>query len=450
MSRFYLGQEIKTSLQQSQQLMMNLAMRQALHVLQLPQIELAEWLVQEIEANPILEIDFPEEPFKESLNQGSYLLSDKVQQEAERRKRDHQESMLKANVSLYEHLMQQAPLVFENAADLQLAEWIIGHLNEKGFLDVPLSELAGPVPLCRLEAILKQVQTFDPPGIAATSLRESLLLQLDLSLKKAPLAKKILSEHFDDLLHNRLSSIAKHLKEDVAQIAKVIKEDILPLDLHPGYRFSAQPISAIVPDLFFLHHDGKWKVEVNTSYLPSFHIAHTYSQALQNSSLKKEELFYLRRQLTGGRWLKKIVRRRSETLIAIGNFILKTQMPFFNHESKSLISITMQQAASELDIHESTVARAVGNKYVACPEGLFSLRAFFSQGISTQSGEKMSNHSAKEILKKMIAVEDRHAPLSDEALSLQFKKRGIHCARRTVAKYRSTLRIAPASQRKKF
>jgi RNA polymerase sigma-54 factor len=453
MNTISIQQEHQACLKQHQQLLINLAMKQAFHVLQLPILELSEWLKSEIENNPVLEIDFAKESFKESLEEPireRHALRNRVQEDLERRRKEHQENSLTASVSLYEHLMQQVPLLFEDRGDIQLAELIIGHLNDKGFLDTPLQEIAPLIPLETMQRILLAVQSLDPPGIGASNLRECLLLQLKLKQKENGHAAAIIREHFEDLLHNRLPYISQCLRISIKKLADIIEEEIVPLDLYPGYRYFHQPIVAIIPDLLFLCVEGKWQIEVNTSFLPRFQVAPIYVQALREHTLENDEYFYLRRQLSGGRWLKRIVQRRGQTLHRIGEFILKRQMPFFNSERARLTPLTMQEVARELSLNESTIARAVSNKYLACPQGLFSLKSFFNQGLSTQNGQKISNHTLRQMLSKTIDNEDKSQPLSDEDLSHHFHKLGISCARRTISKYRNSLRIAPAGKRKKW
>ncbi len=446
-------QENQTSLKQNQQLLINLAMKQAFHVLQLPMLELSEWLKSEIESNPVLEMDLAKEPFKESLDtpvKERHTVRNKSQEDLERRRQEHQENLLTAHISLYEHLMGQAPLIFEERTDLHLAELIIGHLNEKGFLETPLEEVAPSIPLEKMERILDTIQSFDPPGIGARDLRECLLLQLKLKNKGNSQAAQVISEHFDDLLHNRLPLISQKLHIRIGDLVQIVENEIAPLDLSPGYKYSCHVAAAIIPDLLLLSIDEKWQIEVNTSFLPKFQIAPIYLQALRDHSLDNEEYYYLRRQLAGGRWLKRIVQKRNHTLRSIGEFLLKKQMAFFNGHKASLVPLTMKEAAEELGIHESTVARAVANKFVACPQGMFALKSFFKQGVETKSGEKISNHSLRAMLAKTISEEDKLEPLSDEQLARHFQKQGIPCARRTVAKYRSSLKIAPACKRKKW
>ncbi len=453
MQSISLIQENQTSLKQNQQLLINLAMKQAFHVLQLPMLELSEWLKSEIESNPVLEVDLAKEQFKESLDapvKERHTVRNKSQEDLERRRKEHQENLLTAHISLYEHLMGQAPLIFEERTDLHLAELVIGHLNEKGFLETPLEEIAPSIPLEKMERILDTVQSFDPPGIGARNLRECLLLQLKLKNKGNSQAAQVISEHFDDLLHNRLPLIAQKLHIPIGELVQIVENEIAPLDLSPGYKYCFPVAAAIIPDLLILSIDDKWQIEVNTSFLPKFQIAPIYLQALRDHSLENEEYYYLRRQLAGGRWLQRIVQKRNHTLRSIGEFLLKKQMAFFNGHKASLVPLTMREAAEELGIHESTVARAVANKFVACPQGMFALRSLFKQGVETKSGEKISNHSLRKMLANTISEEDKLQPLSDEQLARHFQKQGIPCARRTIAKYRSSLKIPPACKRKKW
>lgn len=449
MTSVFLSQEPNNGLNQSQQLLINLAMKQAFHVLQLPQMELVEWLKNEIESNPVLEIDLAKEPLEQEKNP-AFQHRDKTQEKIDQRRKEHQESLLTASVSLYEHLMQQAPLAFESREEIHLAELIIGHLNHKGYLETELDAIAPHVSTQKMEKILAVIQSLDPPGVGAKNLPECLLLQLRLKNKQGSLAYAIIAKHYDDLLHNRLPLIAKQLQIPVAEVSRIVKEQIAPLDLHPGYRYYSQPTTAIIPDLFFLCWESEWKVEINASHIPSFHIAGAYVNALGDPELKKNEAFYLRRQIVAGKWLKRIVGKRAQTIRGIGEWILKRQKAFFDGEQKGLTPMTMQDAADELGIHESTVARAVSNKYVSCPQGMFALKSFFSQGLKTAHGKKISNHSLREMLSTMIEKEDRLSPLSDEQIALKFRKLGISCARRTVAKYRAMLEISPAHLRKKW
>jgi RNA polymerase sigma-54 factor len=429
-------QENQASLKQQQQLLVNLAMKQAFHVLQLPLVELSEWLKMEIEANPVLEIDHPEEQvqFREkSLS---------------RQTSHHPESLLPAHISLYEHLTSQIPLTIEDPQQARLAELIIGHLNDKGFLETPLSEIEPSLPVETIKSALSAVQSFDPPGIAARGLQECLLLQLNIKGKAHSIAADIIENEFEDLLHNRLPRIAQKLQTPIPELVKIIETQIAPLDLYPGYRFCKPEAAPLIPDLSFVCLEGKWQIEINSSLLPRFQIAPVYRQALKDASF--EEASYLRRHLVSGRWLFKVVQRRNDTLQRIGQAILKRQIDFFNGEKMGLAPMTVRETAEELSLHESTIARAISNKYAACPQGLLPLKSFFTQGVSVKNGRTISKHNLRKMLARAIQKEDKHHPLSDDEIARQFQNLGIACARRTVAKYRTALNIAPASRRKKY
>ena len=453
MNANYLLQENQISQKQHQHLLINLAMKQAFHVLQLPALELAEWLKNEIESNPVLEVDLAKEEFKESLDEPHkerHFLRNRSQETFEKRRKEHQESLLTSPVSLYEHLMRQIPLVLKNRQDIYVAELIIGHLNDKGYLDTPLQEIAPLIPLETLQRVLCDVQSLEPTGVGAYDLQECLLIQLKSKQKADGLAAKIIREYFDELIQNKLPLISQRLKISISALTEIIKKEIAPLDLHPGYRFISHTAAAIIPDLSFLNIEEKWQIEVNTSFLPHFQVAPIYKEALRENTFENQEYHYLRRQLAGGKWLKRIVQKRNQTLRKIGEFLLKRQLPFFNGERSALTPMAMQEVAREIGLHESTIARAVANKYLSTPLGLFSLKSFFNQGMPTQNGQKISNHTLRQILSRTIENEDKLEPLSDQQLSGHFKKLGISCARRTISKYRSSLKISPASKRRKW
>ncbi len=444
-------QENQASLKQQQQLLINLAMRQAFHVLQLPVLELSEWLKMEIEANPILEIDFAQEEQKVNLDDFERKpLRNRSLELMDQRRRTHQENLLTAPISLYEYLTRQISLAIADPEKARLAELIIGNLNEKGFLETALSEIEPSIPLEIKQNVLLQIQSFDPPGIAARNLQECLLLQLKIKGKGGGKAAAIIAHAFDDLVHNRLPRIAQKLKIPMPHLLRVIKREIAPLDLYPGYQFFNSSAAPLIPDLHFVCLEGKWHIEINTTLLPRFQVVPIYQQALKDASLQNEEASYIRRHLVSGRWLGKIIKRRNETLRRIGEFVLKRQIDFFEGEKVGFASMTIQEAATELSLHESTITRAISNKYAACPQGLFPMKTFFSQAIHTPNGRKISKHNVRKMLARTIENEDKINPLSDDEIARQFQSLGIPCARRTVSKYRNALKIAPAANRRKW
>jgi RNA polymerase sigma-54 factor len=432
--------EVSLRQQQQQKLMMTTAMQQAFLVLQLPLLELAEWVRSEIENNPILEMQLPE-----SDTHSSFAAKKGIAGISRLTQSDFLENTLSTPISLFDHLLTQARYHFSDPKDLLLAQWIIGHLNESGFLAMDDCDFAS---VKKGEEILAIVQSFDPPGVAARTLKESLLIQLRLKHKEHTVAYKIIAECFEDLLHNRFPLIAKEMNISLEDLSQIVEREIAPLDLHPGQRFGSHYPRAIIPDLYFLCTDDVWKIEVNDTFLPTFHLAPSYRSALKENQLNAEENSYVRKQLCAGKWIRHIINKRKVTLLKLGTFLLKKQARFF--QEGILSPLKMAEAAAELNVHESTIARAIANKYLSCPQGIFALKDFFCHGLPKQETGSISHHALLRQLKELIAKEDKKKPYSDAAIQKLLSQSGISCARRTVTKYRRLLHIATASHRKKW
>jgi RNA polymerase sigma-54 factor len=421
-----------------QALVLTMAMQQALYVLQLPITDLVQWVQLQIEQNPLLQFDeTPPEDFPSELDfdaQGFEVLDhlddtfvqglfpDEVFEEAV-----SLENLVHASVSLHDHMMQQARTIFHDPEQLAHAEQIIGNLDEKGFLG---DFDADP-------QILKIVQTFDPPGIAARDLQESLLIQLKAQKKEESLAHFLILHHFDDLLRCRLSYLAKKLHMTVADVQAALQKDISSLDFHPASRFQTTSSSVVIPDIIIEQTDNGYQVKINESPLPRF-------------ILSPPSFANLNRHYTEGKWMERILARRREILTKIVHYLLEKHAGFFSGATQNLEPLLMQEIAHELQLHESTVARAVKDKYVSCPRGIFSLRYFFPHtSAKNKDGTAISHVASKQLLLQLILHEDKNKPLSDNALAGAMSKAGIPCARRTVAKYRKVLNIPTASHRRK-
>jgi RNA polymerase sigma-54 factor len=440
----YLQQSIDSGLHQQQKLLMTTSMQQAILVMQLPILELSEWVKREVESNPVLEVQTQECDWEENE-----AFSKRKRQPIERRpSKELLENLVPAPPSLFDHLFSQAQYHFTDPNDIQLAKILIGHLDEKGFMNTPLKELSQAASEEKLHEILQGIQTFDPPGIAARSVQESLLIQLRLKNKHETAAYRIIEELFQDLLHNRLLRLSKKLHLPLNHITQAIESDIAPLDLNPADRFIAHHTFTIIPDLFFFCIDDAWKIEINHGFLPRFHLAASFREAIEKERLTPEEHSYLKRHLTSGKWIRHIVEKRKMTLWKIGEFLLKAQSAFF--QEGRLIPLTMTEAAAALGLHESTIARAVANKYLSCPQGTFALRDFFNHGLRGKEGKNISHQTVRLKLKELIASEDKQKPFSDAQIKQELGKIGIPCARRTVAKYRRLLKIASACRRKRW
>ncbi|MCB1180698.1 MAG: RNA polymerase factor sigma-54 [Chlamydiia bacterium] len=461
-NQIYLGQS--QNLRQIQRLILTPQMQQALHLLQLPVLELSAVIEEELEKNPLLEYS-GDEPFmskEETENEqtesfdeaGAEVVISSVKRDEDLRV--FLESSIAYESSLFDHLMQQAHEVFAHPKERELAQILIGNFDHQGFLSSPLEEIAC-VHNCtydELLPILKQIQTFDPIGIGAANLQESLLIQLEALGKKEAFAYKIVSDHFSSMLHNKIPQIAKSLGLTPKRTREVIEKEIAHLDLHPGTSRPSsrtqEALQAITPDVNLIETSGEFVIEVSDEGIPPLKLNHSYLKLLEDPTAPKETKEYIKERIASGKWLIRNLQERHHTLYRITEEILRYQKHFFASFEGKLLPLTMKAVSEKLSIHESTVARACANKYLSCPRGVFPFRYFFTHAYVTESGELLSSKTVKELLISIVNKEDKRIPLSDEMISSMIKERGIPCARRTVAKYRQELGIGSTIQRKLY
>ncbi len=465
-------QEFKQSqtqnLKQLQRLILSPQMQQALHLLQLPVCELSSIIADEMTENPILEYVEEEE---ESSEDKEIEIFQRIEEEfgslagggARHYKTTQDEEDLRNFIersvayekSLYDLLMEQAHQTFVHEEDISAAKAIIGNVDPQGFLTSGLEEISllYGIALEKLAELLEEIQQFDPPGVGARNLKESLLLQLQRQGKKEQLPYRIVDEHFEDMLHNRLPLIAKALGVTPQKIREAISSEVAKLDLHPG---TCQPlghykqiVQHITPDVI-IHYSDKFTIEVNEESLPPLRINKIYLKMLEDPSLSLETREYIREKIASGKWLLRNLCERHHTLYRITEQLIEHQKDFFSGPKGKLIPLTMKVISEKLELHESTIARAVANKYVSSPRGIFPFRFFFTHAFITDSGEILSSKTVKDLLVDIIAKEERSSPLSDEMISHLIKEQGIPCARRTVAKYRQELGIGNTTQRRSY
>jgi RNA polymerase sigma-54 factor len=459
-------------------------MQQAIKLMQLPVLELTTMIDAELEQNPILEIielkpdeenaevsqdeeypvekelDFNDKNFEilkqlDESSRDNYLegagFSTRRSAEEEKKK-VFEESLIKDQPSLFQYLMNQAKETFESQEEMRMAEELIGNFDESGFLRVSIDEIAMTQKFDKneLKKVLQKIQEFEPIGVGATTLQESLLIQLRNLSQENSLAAKIIDKHFDDLLHNRITNIKKGLGCSIEDIRKAIEDNIAKLDLHPGVSCSQFPIQSIIPDITIKWINEEWVVYTNSDYIPSLRLNRRYLRMLEDESLPKETKDFIKNKILSAKWLMKNLDQRNSTLEKIAYSLIKRQGDFFLQPTGKLIPLVMKEIAEELSLNESTIARAVANKYIDSPRGIFPLRYFFSNAYTNADGEGISSKTVRDILKELIDGEDKNRPLSDEALSQLIKERGVHCARRTVAKYRLEMNIGNTAQRKQY
>lgn len=387
--------ELMLHLTPQQRPAISFALQQALHILQLPQIELALWIRQEIDKNPLLEEVLPLSP---------PLPPD-----------------IPSFPSLHDHLLHQIRESSLAVSEQALALELLHHLDEKGFLTLD------PIP-AQFLPILSILQTFDPPGIFARNLQEALLLQLKALGDTHSPSYRLVRDCFQDLLQGRFKIIEKKLGpiELSAAVQKLAR-----LSMRPARNFQKEPAPTAIADLRIFKTDHSWLLEVAEEELPRIEFHSDYSSL---TPVSPEERQSLKEWSISAKWLFRSLKRRRQILLQLGAFLTQKQAPYLEQKAP-LYPLTLSDAAQSLDLHESTLSRALSNKYVTTPRGLLPLRSFFTT-------------FPKDLLKELISSEDKKSPFTDDELAHALTSRGHPIARRTVAKYRKELRIGSASARK--
>ncbi|MBS4025333.1 MAG: RNA polymerase factor sigma-54 [Clostridia bacterium] len=461
------------SLEQTQKLIMTPELRQAITVLQLSALELADYVEQELLENPLLEIkeDIHERDEKQDLQE-----SKEEQVEGEKFDIDWQEyfndrdlgyagkglgevneefsydNFLTKAPTLPDYLLFQLSLLVENDLERDIGEFIIGNLDEYGYLRTDLEEIANyfQLPLKQIERTLHRIQTLDPSGVGARNLKECLLIQLEQQNKKTPILERLILHHLEDLAAGKLAKLANLFGVppiELQQQADIIKT----LDPKPGRKFSnADDVRYITPDVVVERVEGHYVVMVNDTITPRLEISNAYKAMLGKDADHGAKEF-VETKLNAAVWLIKSIEQRRLTLYKVADSIVRLQRDFLDYGVKQLKPMTLKRIADMIGMHESTVSRATSNKYIQTPQGVFELKFFFTRGLeSTSEGGTTSSECIKRMLLEMVQVEDPVNPYSDQKFSDKLKIKGIKISRRTVAKYRDELNIPNAAQRRRY
>ena len=366
-------------------------------------------------------------------------------------RRDHFLNSLTQEESLQQHLIEQITLCDCDESTKENLVLLIGSLDENGYLNESPSNLSLQlnIPYPQFLEALEILKTFNPEGIGAKDLQECLLIQLKRKQKEDSLAYTIIDKTYPLLLRRRIQEIAKKLKVSDEAIQKAL-EEISIMDPSPGKRFSADTNNVIEPDIRIFLEDDIWKIELNNEYIPKLRISHKYKDLLAKGNLSKKEKEYLLENMRSGKFLINSLEQRQNTLKKISQKIIDQQPKFFVKANPSLQPMTMQQIANDVGVHETTISRAIANKYAKTPHGVFPLKHVFNSGFTSESGESIANRSIKETIEKIIQKEDPKKPISDQAISKELEEEGIKIARRTVAKYREQQGILPTHLRRRF
>ena len=370
--------------------------------------------------------------------------------EAEEKRKFFFDSLV-AETSLQEHLLDQLKMADTTEGQAKACEYLIGSLDENGFLTTPLSEigLLSELPLRDLQEGLTILQSFDPVGIASKDLQDCLLKQMEARGWETTLAYRIVAEQFPLLVRRRVPELSRKFSHTTEAIHDALKK-ISELDPAPGKRFSEDSNQAVAADAEVEKVGKEWVIHLNNDYVPRLRLNKTYKELITKGTLSTKEKEYVRNQMRAGKFLINSIEQRQNTIERITRKILEKQEDFFLHGSSKLHPMTMAQVAEEIEVHETTVSRATANKYLRTPHGLFPFKYFFTPGYSGKDGDAVSNTSVKEIIGSIIEQEDSKKPLSDRAIVGMLAERDIKLARRTVAKYREELGIAPTNLRRQY
>ncbi len=456
----------------SQQQTLAPQMRKSLEILQAGTMELSQIINQALETNPTLEdasesISLDEMgPDPEEADSLSHLnetdddwrdhsilhgqSSPWTQDDEERRQRIY--DSIVAPVTLQQHLQQQLDLSMVPAGVRSAAEAILGNLDERGFLDLPARELGTRLKLKPkdLDAALALVQSFEPAGVGASGIPESLLLQLDRQGGKDTIEYKIVRDHLEELARKRYPQIAKCLGTSVERITEAAQR-IGRLTPNPGGDFNPSGNPYVQPDVIIERNDdGRLEARLTGENLPNLRINDFYKDMIGREGLDPKARQFLRDHIRDGRSLIRSVALRQETILAIAHQLIERQTGFFNKGPRFLQPLTMNEVADALGMHATTISRAVSGKHILTPHGLMEMRAFFATGYQTEGGDGVSNAGVREAIQQLVASENPSKPLSDEALMKALAKQGIKVARRTIAKYREQLNILPSHLRKSY
>ncbi|HSB71374.1 MAG TPA: RNA polymerase factor sigma-54 [Candidatus Methylomirabilis sp.] len=475
--------DTKLRMLQTQRMIMTPMLQQAISLLQLSRLELVQELRQQMEQNPLLEevlegLEEPQlsqeqeapEPERTEAEQAEDQRADRIedfdwdsylqdasdyrpQMPREETERFDAEMHLTKPRSLIDHLLFQLHLSTSDPEMLRLGTVIIGNLDESGYLKEPLDALAATagVEVALLEEALGLVQSFEPTGVGARDLRECLLLQLAVRADCHPLARDLIDTHLPELEGRQWEKVADKLGVSVKDIQEAVGF-IATLEPKPGRTFGTEDPRYITPDVYIVKMDDRFLVLLNDDGMPRLRISPYYRSILANKTDNAREVReYVEGRMRSALWLIRSIEQRQRTLYKVAESLVKFQREFLEKGIAALRPLTLKEVAEDIGMHESTVSRVTTNKYIHTPQGLFELKYFFHRGVPGTDGEAVSSLKVKDLIHKLLTIEDSGKPLSDQKIvEVLRRQHAIEIARRTVAKYRSQLRIPSSSRRKRY
>ena len=498
--------QLKQSLKLGQNLVMTPQLQQAIKLLQLNHIELAELITQELTDNPVLEEASEHNPtenletaatddtFDPEVQQKNDELVQQAPQEADDRSlagKDEvnwdayledfndnagtapsmkennpddmptYENVLTKTSSIEEHLQWQLSMLNLMENEEKLGQLIIASLSDEGYLETDLALLASQaeIELEDAEEILKMIHNFDPLGIGARNLQECLLIQAKFLCPDNPLVAKIICDHMVDLEKHNIPAIAKSENvaiEQVVEAQKIIHE----FEPRPGSIFTEPDTQYITPDIYINKVGNNFVIHMNDDGIPRLRVSNYYKSIVQKENAKEggpvagsaggQAKEYVQDKLRAAMWLIRSIQNRQKTIYKVTEAILARQKDFFEKGPHFLKPMVLKDIAADVGMHESTISRVTTNKYMHTPVGTYELKYFFNSSINaSDGGDALASSAVKEKIKNLITKEDPKKPLSDQQIVEMLSRDNIEIARRTVAKYREMLNILPSSKRKR-
>jgi len=487
--------ETRLELKLQQKLIMTPQLQQAIKLLQLSRLELVQSVALELNENPVLEdvssestedevssedeMNTPEtqamlesptesapekqgtEELKSDLELGpqwdEYLNEmgdgrDYGSTEADNKELPSYDQTLTRRPSLNDHLLWQLHLSTSDPDLVSGGEWIIGNLDDDGYLRATLDDVArqSGLTIQAMEQALDLIQCFDPMGVGARDLQECLLIQVRQSDLRGTLVERIIRGHLPDLEKRKYQNIAKVLNVTTQEVMEASQVIIHELEPKPGRPYLPSESNYMVPDVYVTKVEDHYVVHLNEEGLPRVRINPYYRRLLHSSEgIDKTTKEYVEERLRSAQWLMKGMEQRNKTIYKVAESIVKFQLEFFDKGITHLKPMVLKDVAEDIRMHESTISRVTTKKFMHTPQGIFPMKYFFTTGFSVNAGPEVSSLTVKDVIQKMIKEEDPSAPLKDQQIVNALKTQGIDIARRTVAKYREELRIPPTSVRKR-
>lgn len=473
--------ELRQQLRLSQQLIMTPQLQMAIKLLQLNRLELQDMINQELEENPALE-EIQETPEEHTLEQtevkadttsstkevtidekfgddvdwsnyfDEYASPGKTHFESEKKEALNFETFTANKESLDGHLLWQLLMTSPTKEEEKIGSLVIGNLDKNGYLDASVDEIAqesGSSPE-KVTHLLSLMHKFDPPGICARNLSESLLIQAKQLGLDDTIVTQIITNHIKNLENKNYKAICNDLKISIKEVISAVNI-IKGLEPKPGRKFGNEESLYIIPDIFVYKKGDDFIIVLNNDGMPRLHINSYYQNAITHGKeISGQTKEYLRDKMRSAAWLIKSIHQRQKTIYKVMESIIKFQTEFFEKGIAYLKPMVLRDVAQDIDMHESTISRVTTNKYAYTPQGIFELKYFFNSSINRIHGDAIASASVQEKIKQIIESENSRKPYSDDKITTILKESNINIARRTVAKYREMMRILSSSKRKQY